>query len=97
LFAGYRRHIGLLAGEQYARLPHAVQRGVSGLANLLREPPGASLSVDRLKRFLRPGNGSTPDRFLGYVTRFADADRHPLSGARLHDAVDPGTASRRYR
>src|SRR5207248_2003239 len=33
LFAGYRRHIGFLVGEHYARLPRAVQRGVSALAN----------------------------------------------------------------
>src|SRR2546429_6730238 len=97
LFAGYRRHIGLLAGERYARLPHAVQRGVSGLANLLREPPGASLSVDRLKRFLRPGNGSTPHRVLGYVTRFADADRHAPDVAGLHEGVNAGRAGALFR
>ena len=97
LFAGYRRHIGLLAGERYARLPHAVQRGVSGLANLLREPAGASLSVDRFKRFLRPGNGSTPDRFLGYVTRCADRDRQALYARDLHARLRAGGASARFR
>ncbi len=97
LFAGYRRHIGLLAGERYARLPHAVQRGASGLANLLREPAGASLSVDRLKRFLRPGNGSTPDRFLGYVTRCADGDRRALYVAGLREGLRAGRASARFR
>src|SRR5207249_1179616 len=97
LFAGYRRHIGLLAGERYARLPHAVQRGLSGLANLLREPTGASLAVDRFKRFLRPGNGSTPDRFLGYVTRCADGDRRALYAAGLREGPRAGRASARFR
>jgi len=97
LFAGYRRHIGLLAGERYARLPHAVQRGLSGLANLLREPTGASLAVDRFKRFLRPGNGSTPDRFLGYVTRCADGDRQALYAAGLRERTRAGRASARFR
>jgi asparagine synthase (glutamine-hydrolysing) len=81
LFAGYRRHIGFLLGEHYARLPHVVQRSASALANLLREPRGASLAVDRLKRFLRPtpGNGrAAPDRFLGQVTRFFDPAGHGL-------------------
>src|SRR5256885_16446 len=94
---GARRHIGLLAGERYARLPHAVQWGLSGLANLLREPRGASLSVDRFKRFLRPGNGSTPDRFLGYVTRCADGDRRALYVAGLHEGLAAGRASARFR
>src|SRR6266511_2695688 len=58
LFAGYRRHIGFLMGEGYTRLPRAVQRGVSALANLVREPRDGSLAVDRVKRFLRPGNGA---------------------------------------
>jgi len=97
LFAGYRRHIGLLAGERYARLPHAMQWGLSGLANLLREPPGGSLSVDRFKRFLRPGNGSTPDRFLGYVTRCADGERRGLYVAELREGLRAGQAGARFR
>src|SRR2546430_12436492 len=52
LFAGYRRHIGLLAGERHARLPHALPPGVSGLANLLHEPPRAALPVGPLQPFL---------------------------------------------
>ncbi len=78
LFAGYRRHIGLLAGEHYAHLPVSLQRGLSALASLLREPQGASLTTDRLKRFLRPNNGTPDERFLGYVTRLLDADRSAL-------------------
>ncbi|OLB89664.1 MAG: asparagine synthase (glutamine-hydrolyzing) [Actinobacteria bacterium 13_2_20CM_2_66_6] len=97
LFAGYRRHLGLLAGEQYARLPHVVQRGVSGLANLLREPSGASLSVDRLKRFLRPGEGATADRFLGYVTRFSDGERRGLYGPGVRDRLNGSTAAAWFR
>ncbi|HXL07593.1 MAG TPA: asparagine synthase (glutamine-hydrolyzing) [Gemmatimonadales bacterium] len=97
LFAGYRRHIGLLAGERYARLPHAVQRGLSGLANQLREPRGASLSVDRFKRFLQPGNGSSADRFLGYVSRLADSGRRQLYVAGLWDQLRGPPAGARFR
>jgi len=86
LFAGYRRHIGLLVGEHYARLPATVQRGVSALANLLQEPRGASLTIDRLKRFLRPSNKGLAERFLGYVTRLPNPDRRMLyaPGVREH-------------
>jgi asparagine synthase (glutamine-hydrolysing) len=97
LFAGYRRHIGLLAGEHYARLPRPVQQGVSALANTLREPRGGSLTIDRIKRFLRPGNGSAPDRFLGYLTRFPDANRRDLYAAALRDHVSGGAARARFR
>src|SRR2546423_8613290 len=97
LFAGDRRHIGWLAGDYYARLPYGVQRAASGLVNLLREPPGASLAVDRLKRFVRPGNGSAPDRFLGYLTRFRDADRRRLYAPGLSAAMRGDTAGARLR
>jgi len=96
LFAGYRRHIGLLVGEHYARLPRPVQQGVSALANLFREPRGGSLTVDRLKRFLRPGNESAPDRFLGYVTRFPDPDRCGLYTAGLRDHLSYSAARSRF-
>ena len=97
LFAGYRRHIGLLVGEHYARLPRGVQWGVSALANLLWEPDGASLTVDRLKRFLRPSNGSAPDRFLGYLTRCPDPDRHRLYTAAVRDQLRGAQAKARFR
>src|SRR6266702_5161359 len=97
LFAGYRRHIGLLLGEHYARLPGAVQRGVSTLANLLREPRGGSLAIDRLKRFLRPGSGAAPDRFLGYLTRAPDLNRRGLYTPDVRNDVSYAAASARFR
>src|SRR3989442_1479494 len=97
LFAGYRRHIGFLVGEHYARLPRAVQRGVSALANVLREPRGASLAVDRLKRFLRAGNGSAPERFLSYLTRFPNPGRRGLYAPPLRDHVSGAAASGWFR
>jgi asparagine synthase (glutamine-hydrolysing) len=97
LFAGYRRHIGFLVGEHYARLPRTVQRGVSALANLLREPRGASLTVDRLKRFVRPGNRSAPERFLGYLTRFPSPGRQGLYAPDLGHALSGAAASGRFR
>src|SRR6266581_3254286 len=97
LFAGYRRHIGFLVGEHYARLPRPVQRGVSALANLLREPRGASLTVDRLKRFLRTGNQSAPERFLSYLTRFPNPGRHGLYAPALRQHVSGAAASGWFR
>jgi asparagine synthase (glutamine-hydrolysing) len=97
LFAGYRRHIGLLVGEHYARLPRFVQHGVSAAVNLLREPDGASLAIDRLKRFLHAGNGALPDRFLGYVSRFPDGGRRGLYAAGVRDHLSGTAATARFR
>src|SRR2546426_2039381 len=75
LFAGYRRHVGMLLGEYYAWLPVSLRRAISGLANRLHEPSGSSLGINRLKRFLNPSADALPDRFLGYVSRAADGER----------------------
>jgi asparagine synthase (glutamine-hydrolysing) len=72
LFAGYRRHLGLLAAEQYGRLPARVRRMVAAAAAQLREPRNGGLGVNRLKRFLRAGDGTTPDRFFALLTRLSD-------------------------
>src|SRR3989441_9666051 len=48
LFAGYRRHIGLLAAEHYARLPAGVRRIVGAMSRFVPEPRDGSLGVDRL-------------------------------------------------
>src|SRR5712692_611025 len=65
LFAGYRRHVGLLLAEYYGRLPALVRGTASALAQALPEPRNSSLRIDRLKRFLRSRNGPVSDRFLG--------------------------------
>ena len=93
LFAGYRRHIGILLGQYYSRLPLAVQRTASALANRLREPDDATLGVDRLKRFLRPGHNGTAERYFSFLSRADADDRRSLYTERLretftgHDAV----------
>ena len=99
LFAGYRRHIGFVMGEWYAHLPHALQRGVGSLANLVREPRGGSLAIDRMKRFLRPGNGdgTAPDRWLGYLMRCPDPTRRRLYARDLRDHLNGTAASGQFR
>jgi asparagine synthase (glutamine-hydrolysing) len=93
LFAGYRRHIGLLLGHHYDRLPAPLRRFSAGIARRLREPENASLGVNRLKRFLNSAAATPPDRFLGYVTRSPDAERAALYAPALADRIE-GTAAR---
>jgi len=97
LFAGYRRHIGLLAAEHYAKLPGGVRRIAGAVSTLLPEPRDGGLGVDRLKRFLRTGNGPVPDRFLGMMSRLLNGERLSLYTPSLRARVTGGAATARFR
>ena len=97
LFAGYRRHIGLLATEQYARLPAAVRRLAASASRLLPEPRNGNLGVDRLKRFLRSDDGPVADRFLGMISRLVTGERLALYAPNLRARISGGAATERFR
>ena len=96
LFAGYRRHIGVLLGQHYARLPLSMQRAASAFANRLREPAGGALGVDRLKRFLRPGRNGTAHRFVSFLSRADERDRSALYGTGGSERVARASALTRF-
>jgi asparagine synthase (glutamine-hydrolysing) len=99
LFAGYRRHFGLLAAERYARLPAGVRRIAGTMSRFIPEPRDGSLGVDRLKRFLRTGNGTVPDRFLGLMSRLSNDERRALYTPDLlrRSQISGSAASARFR
>jgi asparagine synthase (glutamine-hydrolysing) len=97
LFAGYRRHIGVLLGQHYARLPLGLQQVVSGVANRLREPAGGDLSIDRLKRFVRPGRNGTAHRFFSFLRRVDDHDRNALYSTGVSERVASASTLRRFQ
>jgi len=97
LFAGYRRHIGLLAAERYAKLPAGVRRIAGAASRLLPEPRNGTLGIDRLKRFLRSGNGAVPDRFLGLMSRLSNGERLALYTPSLRTHITGDAASTRFR
>jgi len=96
LFAGYRRHIGVLLGQHYGRLPLGVQRVASALANRLREPRGGALGINRLKRFLRPGRNGTAHRFFSFLRRVDDGDRDALYSAAVNEHVESSSAMNHF-
>ncbi len=96
LFAGYRRHQGLLFSEGYGRLPSAVRRGASALANIIPEPRGAGLGVHRLKRFLRVGSGTVPERYVALQSRFPENGSASLYSGELAGAIDGSAARNRF-
>lgn len=97
LFAGYRRHLGLILGGVYGRVPTPVQKVIAAVASALPEPKSASLGTDRLKRFLRTGGGSPADRFLGYFSRLPDQERRRLYAPDIRATMNSGGARRRFR
>lgn len=64
LFAGYRRHLGLMLGERYAQMPHFLrERVVLPLVQRLPESSNSSDVIDHLKRFTRAGGASAERRY----------------------------------
>jgi len=96
LFAGYRRHLGLLLGEHYQRVPRGVREALSRVAGMLPEPADASLGRDRMKRFLRTSGGTVPARYLGYLTRLPDDLRADLYSAPVRDVAGVRTAGQLF-
>jgi asparagine synthase (glutamine-hydrolysing) len=98
LFAGYRRHIGMLLGDYYSRLPRGARRVASALASELREPASATLGIGRLKRFLRSGAvaGGRADRFLGYLSQLDDGFRSALYTPELRAGITGDAAQQRF-
>jgi asparagine synthase (glutamine-hydrolysing) len=74
LFGGYRRHRGLALADRWNRVPPLVRRGVSRLAQAIPEPRNGSLSITRLKRFVRAGNGTPVERYADFVGRLGPAE-----------------------
>jgi asparagine synthase (glutamine-hydrolysing) len=97
MFAGYRRHLALLIGGYVGRVPAVVRRMASALAQVLPEPRGGGLGVDRLKRFLRTSEAEVPDRLLGYFSRLPDPLRAKLYGAAVLDEIPGNAALDRFR
>src|SRR5204862_7570553 len=95
--SGYRRHIGLLATQHYARLPQPLRRVVGAASRLIPEPRHGGLGVDRLKRFLHTGNGSIPDRFLGMMSRLSTDERLGLYAPGLRTHISGTAARARFR
>jgi len=97
LFAGYRRHLGLLASAHYARLPAAVRHFASAASQWLPDAAGGGLGVDRLKRFLRLSNGTVPDRFLGLTSRILNGERPTLYTPSLGAQITGRAASMHFQ
>jgi asparagine synthase (glutamine-hydrolysing) len=96
LFAGYRRHVGLLLGSQYRMVPAPIRRALATLAGRLREPADGGLGINRVKRFLASADGAPQRRFLEYLSRIADGERTSLYHPDLRATVGATYARDRF-
>jgi asparagine synthase (glutamine-hydrolysing) len=87
LFAGYRRHLGLLASEWYTALPAAARSLLSVLAARIPEPRSGELTLHRIKRFVRTTPGNVPDRYYALLTRFSDLSAERLFAPDINRSI----------
>jgi asparagine synthase (glutamine-hydrolysing) len=97
LFAGYRRHLGLLAAQGYARLPAPLRRAAATVAGWIPDALGNGLTIDRMKRFLRTGDGGTADHYLDLQLRAGDGLRQQLYAPALRSVITGHAARERFR
>ena len=92
MFAGYRRHLGLMLGEPMRAIPRWLREGmIRPLVDRLPESSQSSDRVDHLKRFVRSAGAPAADRYQDAMTTIAGAGRRAL----LHGCG--GRANRRRR
>jgi asparagine synthase (glutamine-hydrolysing) len=97
LFAGYRRHLALRWSGLYGALPALLRGGISALAERIGEPRTGGLGVDRLKRFVRIGDGDDAQRFLAMVRRLPARERAALATASVTGGGAGDAAERIFR
>jgi asparagine synthase (glutamine-hydrolysing) len=89
LFAGYRRHYGLMLGEKYARLPRWLRSGViEPLVRRLPESAHSLDSIDHLKRFVRAGARPAPMRYQDSMATLSWSDRAALYAPGIVGQID---------
>src|SRR5690606_11735660 len=89
LFGGYRRHLGLMLGETYARLPRWLREHI--LAPAVRRLPEArnsSDTIDHLKRFIRSSGDSAPVRYQDSLASLPWPERQLLLAAHVRAGTD---------
>ena len=92
LFAGYRRHIGVLASSWWARLSDPLRRFLGAGVNALPEPRGGSLAIHRLKRFVRSRGDTFPERYLGMIDKYPVDQTDGLYCSELAETIDTDSA-----
>jgi asparagine synthase (glutamine-hydrolysing) len=95
LFAGYRRHLGLLLSDRYTRLPAAVRSLLTRGVDMLPEPRNGGLAVHRMKRFVRTNAGALPLRYLNMLDKLPGDLRSPIFARGIASGLGESSAAQR--
>jgi len=94
LFAGYRRHLGIVMSDRYQRVPKLIRTGlIRPIVNRLPEGAVASDAVDHAKRFVRTSELGTPERYQDIMATLPWNERNALYLPALKNAIDPGATA----
>jgi asparagine synthase (glutamine-hydrolysing) len=96
LFAGYRRHMGVVASGWYGQLPRLARRCMAMAAGAAPLGPDGR-GVHRARRFLEGGEGTVADRMLSFVSRLPDHERATLYAPDVMPADAFGAARSVFR
>jgi asparagine synthase (glutamine-hydrolysing) len=94
-FGGYRRHLGLMLGDRYARVPRFIRDGViRPLVQRLPESSNSSDVIDHLKRFTRIGSAAPAQRYQDSMSALPWQARQRLYAPAIADQIDQGATER---
>jgi asparagine synthase (glutamine-hydrolysing) len=95
LFAGYRRHLGIVLGNQYARVPAFIRKYlVEPVVRRLPESRNSSDTVDHLKRFVRGASLDAGARYQDSMSALPAAERRALLRPALREQIDADVTER---
>jgi asparagine synthase (glutamine-hydrolysing) len=97
LFAGYRRHLGLLASDWYTALPESIRSAFTVVTSSLPEPGNGSLSLHRLKRFARTAPGSPAERYYDLLNKLPDVATSSLFAPSISANIAEAPAAEHLR
>ncbi len=97
LFAGYRRHLGMLAAARYSQLPASLRGLARAVAMRLPERGRWEAQVHRLRRFVDAGAATPAERYLQMLTRIPEDDRRALLRPDFVRRAGPGAARARFQ
>jgi asparagine synthase (glutamine-hydrolysing) len=98
--AGYERYIGLKLHRLYQAVPAPLRSHIiRPLVEALPEPRSGGRWIDRIKRFVRQGNATEFEAYLGYMSAFGAAGRQDLWTPAARERIgtfDAGAVLRPY-
>lgn len=79
LFGGYRRHLGLLLGDRYSKIPRFFRDGlIKPLVQRIPESEQSADWIDHLKRFTRAGGAPAEERYQDSMAALSRSERQKL-------------------